>query len=165
LKISKNSSRLYDESESLIAAQGTDVVAKVVEPFTRISNANGAAMIISPVGQIVLRSKLTADQVFEIVYCLFKLHSQGFEHGDPRLQNILLHNGKFFWIDFMESFVGYDGLWLSDASILACSILNLRDKDDLPSCILELISDYSKNKNEDSCKALARELWEQMPNN
>ena len=162
LKISNKVSRLASESTALNSAFNTGVVAAVVKPFTRISDTDGAAMIISPVGETVLRSKLTANQVFEIVYSLFKLHSKGVEHGDPRLANIILYNGKFFWIDFMDSIVDFVS-WHLDASILACSILNLQDQNYLPSGILDLISDYSKNKNEDSCKTLASELWEQMP--
>jgi predicted Ser/Thr protein kinase len=162
LKISKNAPRLFSESTALNAAKDTGVVAKVVKSSVRINNNSGAAMIISPVGKTVMRSKLNADQVYKIVYNLFKLHSEGLQHGDPRLANIVLYKGKFIWIDFMDSIGNYD-LWHSDASILACSILNLGDENDLPPHISKLINDYCEKKNKDSCKALASELWEHMP--
>ncbi|KAJ3200157.1 hypothetical protein HDU82_009142, partial [Entophlyctis luteolus] len=164
LKIStkEKMGNLLAESLALVRASNTGVVATVVIPFTLINNENGAAILISPVGKPVLQSTLTADYVFQIVGSLFKLHLEGVVHGDPCLANIIMHEDKFLWIDLMGSFEGSIS-WESDASILACSILNLPNQTALPPDVSALVRSYASSRNEVSWQALARELWNQCP--
>ncbi|KAJ3340812.1 hypothetical protein HDU83_006914, partial [Entophlyctis luteolus] len=164
LKIStkEKMGNLLAESLALVRASNTGVVATVVIPFTLINNETGAAILISPVGKPVLQSTLTADYVFQIVGSLFKLHLEGVVHGDPSLANIIMHEDKFLWIDLMGSFEGSIS-WESDASILACSILNLPNQTALPPDVSALVRSYASSRNEVSWQALARELWNQCP--
>jgi hypothetical protein len=69
--------RLFTECNALIDASGTGVVATVVKSFTLLKKGSGAAIIISPVGEPILRSRLTAEIVLQNVTSLFKLHSNG----------------------------------------------------------------------------------------
>jgi hypothetical protein len=39
-----------------------------------------------------------------LVEFLYDLHKWGLTHGDPRVDNVLLKDGQFKWIDFMDSF-------------------------------------------------------------
>ncbi|KAI9338547.1 hypothetical protein BDR26DRAFT_919438 [Obelidium mucronatum] len=154
--VSKNLSILSSESRALADASTTGIVAKVLKPFTKTSN--GAAMLIAPVGQPVLRSSLTETRLLQILKCLFKLHSAGLEHGDPRLANIIQHEDQLLWIDFMDSMKSTDG-WISDARILSRSILNLSHQTVLPPQVSAAISSYGCARTEYSCENLGNELW------
>lgn len=152
-------SLLQTESSALASASETGVVATVIKPFKEIDNGSGAAIVISPVGEPVVQSNLTEDCVLKIAKSLFKLHSNGFQHGDPRLANIILHEGQYLWIDFMACVSDSDFAWTRDACILARSILNLSVETDIPEEIYERIRDYATNKNEYSCEQFAANLW------
>ncbi|KAJ3120191.1 hypothetical protein HK100_012906 [Physocladia obscura] len=100
--VSKNISWLQIEAIALERTHHTGVVATVVKSFVEICDG-GATILISPVGKRIMRSDLTEDCLFKIVWSLFILHLAGFHHGDPRLPNIILSGEKLLWIDFMAS--------------------------------------------------------------
>lgn len=157
--IRRDLSLLMVESTKMKAAENTGVVATVLEDYKLLDNGNGAGMLISPVGVPMSREMLTEDIVMTIVRHLFILHSAGIQHGDPRVPNLIWSQQRFLWIDLMYSTFGSELGWEKDAQILSRSILGLSEKSHLSPQISALISQYSVQKNDESCQALARQLW------
>jgi tRNA A-37 threonylcarbamoyl transferase component Bud32 len=157
-------SLLWTESNNLQAASKSGVVAAVLKPSTEIEymDCKGAALLISPVGKPVERSNLKKETVCEIVKSLFTLHSNGFQHGDPRLENLILDGEKYLWIDFMIFLQPLRFGWETDSRILSRSILHLPHDSKLPEEVNRLIMDYSKKRDSDSCERWAEGLWMEL---
>ena len=146
------------ESQKMKSAEKTGVVATVLEEYKLLDNGNGAGMLILPIGEPISRESLTEPIVMDIVHNLFVLHSFGIQHGDPRLPNLIQVDGKILWIDLMYSMFNHEFLE-KDAIILSRSILGLSEKNSLSGEISSLISQYNLERNEQSCQALAKQLW------
>lgn len=155
-------SLLMLESQKMRSAEQTGVVATVLEDYKILDNGNGAAVLIREIGEPISRESLTESTVVEIVHILFILHSSGIQHGDPRLPNLIQVDGRILWIDLMYSLFDPELRWETDAMILSRSILGLPDKRNLPSEISSLISQYNDQRSEQSCQALARQLWAEL---
>ena len=147
------------ESQKMRDAAGTGVVATVMEEYKFLDDGNGAGMLIFPIGEPISRESLTEPTVMNIVRNLFILHSYGIQHGDPRLPNLIQVNGRILWIDLMYSMFDRELRWEKDATILSRSILGLSKEKNLSGEISSLISQYNHERNDESWRALARQLW------
>jgi tRNA A-37 threonylcarbamoyl transferase component Bud32 len=160
--VTKDFPVLMVESQKMKDAEGTGVVATVLEEYTLLDKGNGAAMLIREVGEPISRERLTESTIADIFQNLFILHRSGIQHGDPRLPNLIEVDGKLLWIDLMYSVFESNLRWEKDATILSLSILGLPEKIDLPREISLLISQYGDQQSEQSAQALARQLWAEL---
>ncbi|ORY46805.1 hypothetical protein BCR33DRAFT_715236 [Rhizoclosmatium globosum] len=142
-----------------VQAHDTNVVVSVAGDFKRFEGS-GAALLISPVGKPICRSELSLELLEKIGLLLYALHEKGFQHGDPRLENLIVRNddGELLWIDLMESLWG-DYRWTEDATMLSKSLLN---KLELSDSIKRLIAIYGVQQSRESCLNLANSWWVEL---
>ncbi|KAJ3288486.1 hypothetical protein HDU79_004798 [Rhizoclosmatium sp. JEL0117] len=149
-------SLLNMECGLLKQAHHTNVVVSVAGDFKRFEGS-GAALLISPVGKPICRSELSLELLEKIGLVLYAIHEKGFQHGDPRLENLIVRNddGGLLWIDLMESLWG-DYRW---TEMLSKSLLN---KLELSDSIKRLIAIYGVQQSRESCLNLANGWWVEL---
>ncbi|KAI9905817.1 hypothetical protein PsorP6_013517 [Peronosclerospora sorghi] len=90
---------LFLEVTALMRAQSTGVVIRPVGKVTQISDGpKGAATLLSPVGKPI-PYPTTRQEARALFDMLWKLHSAGVVHGDPRMPNVIEKDGQLLWID------------------------------------------------------------------
>ncbi|ORY29915.1 hypothetical protein BCR33DRAFT_724537 [Rhizoclosmatium globosum] len=155
-------SLLNTECGLLKQAHDTNVVVSVAGDFKRFEGS-GAALLISPVGKPICRSELSLELLEKIGLVMYALHEKGFQHGDPRLENLIVtsDDGELMWIDLMESLWGEYG-WREDATMLSNSLLN---KVELSDSIKKLIAIYGVQRSRESCLNLVNGWWVELVKN
>ncbi|KAL3665274.1 hypothetical protein V7S43_009902 [Phytophthora oleae] len=102
--------RLYDEEQALTNAQDSSLTVTPVEevfkmavdkPVGDYDSYVGAALLLCPVGDPLPRPT-TLEEVQQLFKLLWQLHTKGWVHGDPRVPNVIVSEGKLLWIDLME---------------------------------------------------------------
>ncbi|KAF4143371.1 hypothetical protein GN958_ATG07437 [Phytophthora infestans] len=151
--------RLFLEYDALGRAKYTGWAIRPVGEATEISD--GAAMLLSPVGKPI--SYPTTNQEARVLFdMLWQLHSAGVTHGDPRVPNVIVKDGRRLWIDFSEWWHASPLLMQNDAKILTQSILRVYPKD-LQDLELEaLISKYGASPTQANLNLLADKVGERL---
>ena len=65
---------------------------------------SGMGYLMAEVGSVILPEECWDQKPLreEVLRALYQLHGLRRYHGDPRLPNIIRHNGNLLWIDFMR---------------------------------------------------------------
>jgi predicted Ser/Thr protein kinase len=142
--------RLFQEFETYKKLESLECVAKVVSNSpVSLLNGLGSAMCISPVGRPAHGrrpiSKVDARRIFQ---CLEELHSAKVTHGDARIENLILVEDSFKWIDFMDTFFE-EFLVKNDWLSIIRSFLKLGSDGHVPLNIERSVDAYLVNKNID----------------
>jgi serine/threonine protein kinase len=72
----------------------------------RVNDVDYAGYLLYGVGnpiEIPTTEAISLEFFRELAIKLYKLHSKGIVHGDPRIPNILWYENEYRWIDFRES--------------------------------------------------------------
>ncbi|KAG9407535.1 hypothetical protein AC1031_002250 [Aphanomyces cochlioides] len=96
---------------------------------------------------------LVNSHVANLFDLLWQLHRIDLVHGDPRVPNVIVHDGKLLWIDLAQVMRAIPALRKLDAEILAKSILYRQVE--LPTEPPELIAAYGMDPTQDNMKRLA----------
>jgi hypothetical protein len=152
--------RIYDEKMALASAQDTGLTISPVGEVTEILDGAGAgaALLLSPIG-IPLPRPTTREEVHGLFGLLWQLHSKGLVHGDPRVPNVIVSDGKPLWIDLVEVKKASPVLKRVDANILARSILSLPHTVPLDPATVQLIENYGNSSTQENLLQLAEAVW------
>ncbi|KAE8884039.1 hypothetical protein PF003_g31832 [Phytophthora fragariae] len=162
--------RLYQEKEALENAQGTGLTAipagEVIDIHASTTdNADiGAALLLSPVGHPLPRPT-TQEEVQDLFRLLWQLHAKGLVHGDPRVPNVIVSEGKPLWIDLVEVVKVCTVFKQVDAEILTRDILRLPYTGSLDPTLDKLINNYGHSSTQENINQLAEAVWTlRLPN-
>ncbi|KAK1929265.1 hypothetical protein P3T76_015217 [Phytophthora citrophthora] len=166
--------RLYGEEEVLSYGQHTGLTVRPVEEVLCIEvdgpddvnyTGLGGALLLSPVGTPLPRptTHKAVQQLFEL---LWLLHNKGVPHGDPRVQNVIVSEGKLLWIDpfrhVLELLEATTKSKARDATILTRSVLHLDHGVALGSVLEQLITNYGNNSTLENIDLLAKVVHQLM---
>jgi hypothetical protein len=110
---------LIKGAAALVPHLVVDVVGNYVNTILKSGKAAGAFLLES-VGKRVNQKSRTS-----IVKALVALHDKNILHGDPRIDNILLVDGNFCWIDFRKSRFGFSATSTAKSNDLKICIMSL----------------------------------------
>lgn len=120
---------LYDEEMVLSKAEKTGLTVRPVGEVCELDvEGIGAALLLSPVG-IPLSHPTTQGEVQQLFELLWQLHNKDLPHGDPRVPNVIVNEGKLLWIDLFYVYVPLEPikattkLKVRDMKILTRSVL------------------------------------------
>ncbi|KAE8982113.1 hypothetical protein PR002_g23622 [Phytophthora rubi] len=156
--------RLYQEKETLKNAQGTGLTAipagEVIEirSGTADNAVIGAALLMSPVGHPLPRPA-SRQEVQDLFRLLWQLHAKGLVHGDPRVPNVIVSEGKPLWIDLVEVMKASTALKQVDADILTRAILSLPHTGSLDPTLEKWIDNYGQSSTQENIDQLAEAVW------
>lgn len=153
--------RMCTELNALRSAERTGLTIKPEGKVTEIPG--GAAMLLSPVGEPIAYPT-TSEEARALFAMLWQLHDAGVAHGDPRVPNVIVKDGKRLWIDLVELMDAstFPSLKQNDAKILTQSILHVSLTKSPDSELEALITDYGASPTEANLVLLADKVGEKL---
>lgn len=142
--------------------EGKLVAVPVVEDSLKQFKDLGGGYLLGGVGAVF--SVANKSDVATAVAALWRLHKVSITHGDPRVANLVLVNGCALWVDLMgiggpsDDDVSFTLLSQLDMRVLAASILNTANIDDLPLEVLQAIDAYAPSSKA-TMDAVVAALW------
>jgi tRNA A-37 threonylcarbamoyl transferase component Bud32 len=155
-----SASRLEREREAMQCVMSTGLTASIVE--ASIEATGCAALLLSPVGAPLPYPK-KEEEVQRLFQHLWMLHDRNVIHGDPRVPNVILHEGKLLWIDLVGVRKTCASMVRDDVTLLTKSILRIRGQDKLEITLQDLITKYVENQTKENIKSLAEEVSKHLP--
>jgi tRNA A-37 threonylcarbamoyl transferase component Bud32 len=156
----KNASRLECEHRALTLAQSTGLTASI--EGISIEATGSAALLLSPVGAPLPYPK-KEEEVQRLFQHLWMLHHRNVTHGDPRVPNVIVHEGKLLWIDLVGVRETCASMVRDDVRLLTKSILGIPGQDKLEITIQDLITKYVENQTKENIECLAKEVSKHLP--
>jgi tRNA A-37 threonylcarbamoyl transferase component Bud32 len=151
--------RLYQEMRALERAQNTGLTATLAGQM--IETPECMSLLLSPVGKPLPHPR-TCQEVQILFELLWQLHEKGLVHGDPRVPNVIVYEGKLLWIDLVEVIEASPALKEVDAEILTRSIFRISQKF-VPDVRLKvLIKKYGENSSKENIDLLADTVCEYL---
>ena len=154
---------LLNEHDHMRSLADTDFVASVVRDPVYLYRGEtlvgetlvGAAMLMSHVGQKVLRGDVTRGVAKAILAILFELHHSGFQHGDARLANVICVDGKYRWIDLVGRTKNANCSFKEDTLVLCRSLLGVEQRGAVPDAVDAAVTLYNNRRTLQSCTDIA----------
>ncbi|CAK4135620.1 unnamed protein product [Aphanomyces euteiches] len=166
LKILPNKSRgrvpsLHSERQRLEDAAKSHVAVTPVGDCKILLGGLARSLLLTPVGTPISRSELKHVQVLRSIFvALCQLHQAHCEHGDPRVENLIRHERKLLWVDFMSSSLASSPpldqeLIKGDIECLVRSVLILSHDSAIPQTVQPLVDQYINDPTAERAQALA----------
>jgi tRNA A-37 threonylcarbamoyl transferase component Bud32 len=112
---------------------------------------------LSPVGKPLPYPK-KKEEVQSLFRHLWMLHEHNVTHGDPRVPNVIVHEGKRLWIDLVESREMIHYMKRDDVKLLTRSILWVSVHDKLEEKLEKLIENYGESSTRENIERVAKEV-------
>jgi hypothetical protein len=155
---------LYTEQVFTMLAEYTGLTAIVVGKV--IETPGSAALLLSPVGAPLPYPK-KEEEVQSLFRHLWMIHEHNVVHGDARVSNVIVHEGKLLWIDFYGVRKIIPLMKRDDVEQLTRSILRISKHTKLEKELEKLIENYGESPSRENIERLAKKvnkhLQEKLP--
>jgi hypothetical protein len=151
----KYASRLQREHKAITCAEHTGLTAMLKGNV--IKTPGSAALLFSPVGT-PLPYPSEEEEVQSLFRQLWILHEHNVTHGDARVPNVIVHEGKLLWINLVDVWEPYSFMKSEDVRLLTRSILWISGHEELEEKLEKLIQNYGKSPTRENIEVLAKEV-------
>jgi hypothetical protein len=151
----KFADQLCVEQAAITRAEHTGLTAIIKGNVIKTSGS--AALLFSPVGTPLPYPK-KEEEVQSLFRHLWMLHDHNVTHGDARVPNVIVHEGKLLWIDLVDVWEPYSFMKSEDVRLLTRSILWISGHEELEEKLEKLIQNYGKSPTRENIEVLAKEV-------